>query len=235
MREKSIKSVIVKKFNAWMESIEDKWVQDKVKEAISVFGENILVRKLVHYKKDSEQMGEFYSYIHGEGRVGVVVELLFEEERIKQDSTFLEFAKNITLQIASMGPVSISRENLPKQVVDEQKQILMKQASESGKPEKVLEKIVTGRLEKFFKDICLLTICNNYHRYLIGGRKSRCCKSRAMPGYQRAGAVFDYHADASGECNFVINLDNSFFIFSLNNKFTAGLNFFLQVSFTIDK
>ena len=79
-----------------------------------------------------------------------------EDEKIKEDNSFQEFINNVALQIASMGPVSVSREDFPEELIEEQKEIFSKQAKDSGKPEKIIEKIVTGRMNKYFSEMCLL-------------------------------------------------------------------------------
>ncbi len=131
-------------------------IQNRVKAAISSFGENIILRKLIRFEKTDEDRSIFSSYIHLDGRVGVITEFLTDVENPDVNEELVECMKNITLQIASMGPVSVSREDFPGDVLEEQQEIFMKQAQESGKPEKILEKIVTGKMEKFFAESCLL-------------------------------------------------------------------------------
>jgi len=131
-------------------------VQTRVKEAGAIFGENIILRKLARFRKTDQQRSILGSYIHLDGRVGVIVEFIADVEKPSQNKDLGDFMKNITLQIASMGPVSVSREDLPRDLLEEQREIFMKQARESGKPEKILEKIVSGRMEKFFSESCLL-------------------------------------------------------------------------------
>ncbi|KPJ89542.1 MAG: hypothetical protein AMS17_01490 [Spirochaetes bacterium DG_61] len=127
-----------------------------VKEAISTFGENIVLRKISQMSKTDVHKSVFQSYIHLDGKVGVLVELLIDSEEKKKNQDFLEFAKNIALQIASMGPIAVSRDDFPKDVVEEQREIFSKQAKGSGKPENILEKIVKGKMEKFFAETSLL-------------------------------------------------------------------------------
>jgi elongation factor Ts len=131
-------------------------VENRVKEAISLFGENILIRKVAHFKKSNENKSVFHSYIHLDGKAGVIVEFIVEDEGIKESKEFKELAKNIALQIASMGPISVSRDDFPEDILKEQGEIFKKQAMESGKPDNIIEKIVMGKIGKFIADNCLL-------------------------------------------------------------------------------
>jgi elongation factor Ts len=138
-----------------VQSIPDE-ISTMVKEAIATFGENIVLRKIARMKKTDEKRSVFQSYIHLDGKVGVIVEFLIGDSSKKENEEFLEFIKNIALQVASMGPAGVSRDELPKEIVEEQREIFAIQARESGKPENILDKIVKGRMEKFFAETSLL-------------------------------------------------------------------------------
>lgn len=138
-----------------VQSIPDE-ISTMVKEAIATFGENIVLRKIARMKKTDEKRSVFQSYIHLDGKVGVIVEFLIGDSSKKENEEFLEFIKNIALQVASMGPAGVSRDELPKEIVEEQREIFTIQARESGKPENILDKIVKGRMEKFFAETSLL-------------------------------------------------------------------------------
>ena len=84
-----------------------------------------------------------------EMKAGQVLEILADDEGIKEDQEFKDLAKNIALQIASMGPVSVSRDDFPEDILNEQGEIFKKQAIESGKPDNIIEKIVMGKTGKF--------------------------------------------------------------------------------------
>lgn len=131
-------------------------VNNKIKEAISFFGENIIIRKLAYFEKTDRIHSELQSYIHLGGRVGVIAEFFLERDDTKENEDFQEFSKNVLLQIASMGPVSITKEDFPKDLLEEQKDIFMKQAKESRKPQNIIENIVKGKIEKLLKEYCLL-------------------------------------------------------------------------------
>jgi elongation factor Ts len=131
-------------------------IKGKVKDAIASFGENILLRKVARFEKTDPERSVFNSYIHMGGKVGVIVEFLFDGDGLAGNAEVKEFERNVSLQIASMAPVSVSRDGFPQSLIEEQRGIYMKQAEESGKPENILEKIVTGKMNKYFSDSCLL-------------------------------------------------------------------------------
>ena len=131
-------------------------VQTLIKESLSAFGENIFIRRLIRFTKSDPKRSVFQSYIHLDSRVGVVIELLVDGDKTTSNPDFNEFARNVALQVASMGPLFVSRSDFPRKLIEEQKEIFMKQAKESGKPEKVIEKIVQGKMEKFFAENSLL-------------------------------------------------------------------------------
>ncbi|MFW5648386.1 MAG: translation elongation factor Ts [Candidatus Alkaliphilus sp. MAG34] len=95
------------------------------------------------------------AYIH-RGRIGVLVEVNSETDFVAKNQEFKDFVKDITLQIAASNPQYVSREQVEEGIIEKEKEILRKQALNEGKPEKIVDKMVEGRMEKFFKDICLL-------------------------------------------------------------------------------
>ena len=100
--------------------------------------------------------GQVQAYIHGGGKIGVLVEVNCETDFTGKTADFTEFVRNLAMQIAASNPLSIDREGLVPEVVAKERDIYMTQAKESGKPEKVLEKIVDGKMKKFYSDVCLL-------------------------------------------------------------------------------
>jgi elongation factor Ts len=100
--------------------------------------------------------GLVQSYIHTGGKLGVMVEINCETDFVARSEDFQEFAKNIAMHIAATNPVGIRAEDVPPEVVAREKEIYRAQALEMGKPEKMLDKIADGKLNKFFKDNCLL-------------------------------------------------------------------------------
>jgi len=101
--------------------------------------------------------GLIESYIHFNGRVGVLVEVNCETDFVARTPEFKEFARNVALHVASMDPLAVSEEDVPQAAVDEERSIAERQAQETGKPEKIQERIVEGRVNKFVKESALLT------------------------------------------------------------------------------
>lgn len=96
------------------------------------------------------------SYIHLGGKIGVLVEVNCETDFVAKNEEFKGFVKDICLQIAAANPKYITREEVPAELIESEKNILKAQALNEGKPEKVIEKMVEGRIEKYYKEICLL-------------------------------------------------------------------------------
>lgn len=100
--------------------------------------------------------GMILSYIHPGNRIGVLVEVNCETDFVARNEQFQQFVKDIAMHIAASSPRYIQREEVPAAEVEAEREVLTNQAKASGKPEKVIQKIVDGRLEKFFGMICLL-------------------------------------------------------------------------------
>jgi elongation factor Ts len=96
------------------------------------------------------------SYIHAGGKMGVLVEINCETDFVARTEDFQTFVKNIAMQIAAANPQYIKREEVPAEVLEKEKEIYRTQALESGKPAKVIDKIVEGKLERFYSEVCLL-------------------------------------------------------------------------------
>jgi elongation factor Ts len=100
--------------------------------------------------------GLIQPYIHMGGKLGVLVEINCETDFVAKNDDFKEFAKNIAMHIAATNPVGIASNDVPEEVINKEKEIYRAQAIELGKPENVVDKIVEGKLNKFYKDNCLL-------------------------------------------------------------------------------
>ena len=100
--------------------------------------------------------GVVTSYIHAGGRIGVLVEVNCETDFVAGTEEFKEFARDIAMQIAAANPTCVSREEVDPAAVEHEKQVLREQALNEGKPEKIVERMVAGRLEKYYKEVCLL-------------------------------------------------------------------------------
>lgn len=95
------------------------------------------------------------SYIHG-GRIGVLIEVNSETDFVAKNDEFKAFVRDMAMQVAAVNPKYVSREEVPAEVVDHERMVLSEQARNENKPEKIIEKMVEGRLEKFYEEICLL-------------------------------------------------------------------------------
>lgn len=100
--------------------------------------------------------GRIASYIHMNGKIGVLVELNCESDFVAKTDQFAELAKDLCMQVAASAPIWISSANVPEEVLSKEKDIYMTQAREAGKPDKMLEKIADGKLKKFYSEVCLL-------------------------------------------------------------------------------
>lgn len=96
------------------------------------------------------------SYIHGMGRIGVLVEVNCETDFVAKTDKFKELCHDIAMHIAASRPEYVSREEVPADVIEQERSILRAQALNEGKPEKIVDKMVEGRIEKYFKEVCLL-------------------------------------------------------------------------------
>ena len=121
----------------------DKTVQDVLTNKIATIGENMSIRRFERY----ETNGQLESYIHGDGKIAVLVDM---------EGGDTTLAKDICMQIAAARPEFLNRESVPQDRVDHEMEILKAQAMNEGKPEAVAEKIVQGRIGKFYSEICLV-------------------------------------------------------------------------------
>ncbi len=100
--------------------------------------------------------GVVQSYIHMGGKIGVLVEVNCETDFVAKTDEFVEFARNIAMHIAASNPLGVLPEDIPEALLAREKQIYRDQALEAGKPENMVEKIVEGKMNKFFKESCLM-------------------------------------------------------------------------------
>lgn len=100
--------------------------------------------------------GRIASYIHMNGKIGVLVELNCESDFVARTEQFGELAKDLCMQVAASAPRWVASEQIPEEVLAKEKEIYMDQAKQAGKPEKMLEKIAEGKLKKFYSEVCLL-------------------------------------------------------------------------------
>ncbi len=128
-------------------------VEQVLGEAVSKLGENMGVARFV--RNAVLDVGAVTSYIHGGGRIGVLVEFGFGNPETANSEVFNEAAKDVAMQVAAAMPQYVSREAVPQDVIDHEISIYKAQAAESGKPEAIQEKMAQGRLEKFYKEVVL--------------------------------------------------------------------------------
>ncbi|MFB6291136.1 MAG: elongation factor Ts [Candidatus Bipolaricaulia bacterium] len=100
--------------------------------------------------------GRVGSYIHHDGKVGVLVEVKCQTDFTANSDEFKEFVNTVALQVAAAAPEYVSREDVPEEVVEEEKEIYRNQAEQEGKPEHVIEDIVDGKMDKYYGEICLM-------------------------------------------------------------------------------
>ena len=109
-------------------------------------------KKLDREAKD----GRVDAYIHHGAKLGVLIEVNCETDFVASTDEFKELVHNLALQVAATNPIAVKREDIPSEIIEREKRIYEEQARKEGKPEKVIEKIVQGRLEKFYQEACLL-------------------------------------------------------------------------------
>ena len=146
---KSIAELIVKTNPADVDALlasemDGKTVKDVVTEAIAKIGENISVRRFVRYESAE---GKVYSYIHGGGKIGVLVDMKGGDA---------ELGKDIAMQVAAANPQFLNRNEVPDSELEHEKDILTEQARNEGKPENIIAKLVMGRINKYYKEVCLV-------------------------------------------------------------------------------
>ncbi|AZS16083.1 translation elongation factor Ts [Paenibacillus motobuensis] len=100
--------------------------------------------------------GVVESYIHAGGRIGVLVEINCETDFVAKTDQFKEFARDVAMHIAAMNPRYVRREEVPQEEIEKEKEILRAQALNEGKPEKIVDKMVEGRINKYYEEFCLL-------------------------------------------------------------------------------
>ena len=127
----------------------DMTVEALVQDKVLTIGENIKIRRFERYE------GVVATYIHAAGRIGVMVKFDTADEVAAKDE-FKAYAKDIAMQIAAINPSYLDEASVPAEVVEHEKKILTEQVMNEGKPEKIAEKIVMGKLGKFFKENCLV-------------------------------------------------------------------------------
>jgi len=126
-----------------------------IDEALKLLRERGL--KVAAKKAEREaREGTVAAYLHNGGRIGVLVEVNCETDFVARTEEFQASCKQVAMQIAAFEPLAVNREEIPQATIDNEKDIYRAQLREAGKPEAMIEKIVEGRLEKFYEEVCLL-------------------------------------------------------------------------------
>ncbi len=124
-------------------------IEEQLRDKILTIGENMKVRRFTRYE------GVLTTYVHGGGRIGVMVKFDTTPE-IAGTEKFKEYAKDVALQIAAVNPAYLNRDQVPSEILDKEKEILTAQAINEGKPANIAEKMVAGRIAKYYKENCLV-------------------------------------------------------------------------------
>ena len=128
-------------------------VAEIITEGIHTIGENIQISR---FKNFAAEKGAFAFYIHGGGRLGIIVQYDFDNAETAQADAFKTVAKDIAMQVAAANPGAVSRDSFDQEVIDKEMSIYKAQAAESGKPENIQEMMAEGRMEKFYKENALV-------------------------------------------------------------------------------
>ena len=124
-------------------------VADMLREKILTIGENIKIRRFVRCE------GNVCTYIHGAGRIGVIVNFKVGND-ISSNPAFKDVAKDVAMQIAAANPLFLDKQSVPNNTIEKEKEILTAQAINEGKPANIAEKMVMGRINKYYKEVCLV-------------------------------------------------------------------------------
>jgi elongation factor Ts len=134
-------------------SMEGTTAAEVVKAAVGKIGENIVLSRTA---KLEDKDGIIVSYVHPPGKIGVLVDFAVSNHDLASHPEFKQFARSIAMHVAASSPLCLSREDVPAGALENEKEIFRKQALNEGKPEKIVEKIVEGRVSKFYGESCLL-------------------------------------------------------------------------------
>ena len=132
----------------------DLTIEDFVKSKVIELGENMQLRKFERF--DLADNGAIAQYIHMGGKVGVLVEVGANQGDTAAKDEFRDLVKDITLHIAAAAPAGLSRDDIPADVVEKEKDVFRAQLANEGKPAEIIEKIILGKIGKFFSETCLL-------------------------------------------------------------------------------
>lgn len=131
-------------------------LKGRLDETVAKLGENITAKRFALLELEESLKGVICSYVHPGDKLGVLLELKCQSDAGASDHEFKLLAKDVSMQVAATNPLVVSRENLKPEIIEKEKDIYRTQAKNEGKPEKILDKIVEGKLEKYYQEVCLL-------------------------------------------------------------------------------
>lgn len=137
-------------------SLNRKAVADMVKETVGSLGENVVVRRTARLALPHDAKGLVTSYLHGGGKIGVLVEVHCRTDAVAKSEGLAQLAKDVAMQVCSAEPGYLTREQVPAPVLEAEREILRAQPDVQGKPPAIQDKILQGRLEKFYMERCLV-------------------------------------------------------------------------------
>jgi elongation factor Ts len=129
--------------------------QGDIEKAIAVLRKKGAARAQEKMNREASQ-GIVYAYIHMEGKLGVLVEVNCESDFVARNDEFKELAKNVAMQIAAANPRFVSAGDIPAAELEQEKEIIRAQLQDTKKPPQIIEKIVEGKLKKYYQEVCLL-------------------------------------------------------------------------------
>jgi elongation factor Ts len=135
------------------QKVDGRTMEEILKDRIATIGENMAIRRFTRFGGEGVKVA---SYIHMGGKIGVLLEVGCPSEEMAGREDFQELVKDLTMHIAAANPLYVKRDDVQTDVLDRERSVYQEQALASGKPEKIVDKIVQGRIEKYFGEICLM-------------------------------------------------------------------------------
>lgn len=135
------------------DGVSEEVLAEKAKEVIANIGENIVIRRSEKYVLDTD--GMFGEYIHMGGKIGVLLQAKCDAALVGTEKMH-EYLKDVAMQIAAVNPTYLDQTQVPQEVIDKERDILIHQAENEGKSKEIAEKMVAGRIQKMFKEVCLV-------------------------------------------------------------------------------
>jgi elongation factor Ts len=133
-----------------------KTIQQLLAETIATLGENMSIRRFSHFEGAADGKTAVISYIHGEGKVGVMVEFAVGNSSVSSQEQFKSYARDVAMHVAAAQPQFVKAEEVSAEMIAKEKEIAVAQMQGQNKPQNVLEKIAEGKIKKFFEEICLV-------------------------------------------------------------------------------